>query len=127
VADDGPPDRTGPFAVPPDEPTHEWSEAAERTGPVLVVRSHGNQPAQIFPLAQGRTAIGRAVDAEIFLDDVSVSRRHAVVLVAEDEVVLRDLGSLNGTYVNRRRIEDDEALVHGDEVQVGRFRLVFLG
>jgi pSer/pThr/pTyr-binding forkhead associated (FHA) protein len=57
---------------------------------------------------------------------VTVSRNHAVIVRAADRTALRDLGSLNGTYVNRRRIEEDEVLADGDEVQIGKFRLTYL-
>jgi pSer/pThr/pTyr-binding forkhead associated (FHA) protein len=68
--------------------------------------------------------IGRHPDSTICLDDVTVSRRHAHLEQSEGQVVLRDLGSLNGTYVNQERIEE-VALRHGDEVQIGRYRMVF--
>ncbi|MFB0901841.1 MAG: FHA domain-containing protein, partial [Acidimicrobiales bacterium] len=71
------------------------------------------------------TTIGRHPDSDIFLDDVTVSRRHAEVHREGDAVLLNDVGSLNGTYLNRTRI-DSESLRSGDEVQVGKFKLVFL-
>ena len=64
--------------------------------------------------------------ADVFLDDVTVSRNHAVITRPDAGTALRDLGSLNGTYVNRRRIEDEELLEDGDELQIGKFRLTFL-
>ena len=70
--------------------------------------------------------IGREPTSDVFLDDVTVSRNHAVILRAGDGSPLRDLGSLNGTYVNRRRIESDEVLEDGDELQIGKFRLTYL-
>src|SRR4029079_14074964 len=63
--------------------------------------------------------------AEIFLDDVTVSRNHAMLVRRADGVYIDDLGSLNGTYVNRRRIESHR-LADGDELQVGQFKLTFL-
>jgi pSer/pThr/pTyr-binding forkhead associated (FHA) protein len=69
---------------------------------------------------------GRHPDSDIFLDDVTVSRRHAEVVKTGDGWIVRDVGSLNGTYLNRERIERDVPLSNGDEVQVGRFKLVFL-
>jgi pSer/pThr/pTyr-binding forkhead associated (FHA) protein len=69
--------------------------------------------------------IGRNPDAEIFLDDVTVSRNHAMLVHRPDGVYIDDLGSLNGTYVNRRRIESHR-LTDGDELQVGKYKLTFL-
>ena len=72
------------------------------------------------------TLIGRSPDCDVFLDDVTVSRRHAVLDRSDGEpFTIRDLGSLNGTFVNRRRIERRE-LEDGDEVQIGKYRLTFL-
>ena len=70
--------------------------------------------------------IGREPTSDVFLDDVTVSRNHAVILRTGDGIRLRDLASLNGTYVNRRRIEADEVLEDGDELQIGKFRLTYL-
>jgi pSer/pThr/pTyr-binding forkhead associated (FHA) protein len=67
---------------------------------------------------------GRHPDSDIFLDDVTVSRKHATFTREGNTFVVRDVGSLNGTYVNRERI-DEVALQTGDEVQIGKFRLVF--
>jgi len=69
---------------------------------------------------------GRHPESDIFLDDVTVSRRHAEIVREGDQYLVRDVGSLNGTYVNRERIEDQARLNNGDELQVGRFKLVFL-
>jgi len=71
------------------------------------------------------TTIGRHPDSDIFLDDVTVSRRHAHVHRDGDAFLISDVGSLNGTYLNRSRIET-EHLRTGDEVQIGKFKLVFL-
>ena len=72
------------------------------------------------------TLLGRHPDSDVYLDDITVSRRHVEVERIGDEYVARDVNSLNGTYVNRARIETDTPLKHGDELQVGKFRLVFL-
>ena len=80
---------------------------------------------QTFHPPEGKTLIGRSPECEIFLDDVTVSRRHAELERAEDTFTIRDLGSLNGTYVNRRRIEST-VLDDDDEVQIGKYRLAFL-
>jgi hypothetical protein len=95
------------------------------TGPALVVRSGGGMAGQSFQPAEGRTLIGRSPDCEVFLDDVTVSRRHAELVRDGDTFTIRDLGSLNGTYVNRKRIES-AVLEDDDEVQIGKYRLTFL-
>ena len=95
------------------------------TGPALVVRSGGGIAGQPFQPGEGRTLVGRSPECDIFLDDVTVSRRHAEILREGDEFTIRDLGSLNGTYVNRKRIES-AALQNDDEVQIGKYRLTFL-
>jgi FHA domain len=91
----------------------------------LVIRSGGGRVGQSFPLHGERLSIGRSPDAEIFLDDVTVSRDHAVLVRRSGEWFLDDSGSLNGTYVNRRRI-DSHKLVDGDELQVGKYKLTYL-
>jgi FHA domain/zinc-ribbon domain len=95
------------------------------TGPALVVRSGGGMAGQTFQPADGRTLVGRSPECDIFLDDVTVSRRHAEIVRDGDDFTIRDLGSLNGTYVNRKRIES-VVLQNDDEVQVGKYRLTFL-
>ena len=95
------------------------------TGPALVVRSGGGMAGQSFQPADGRTLVGRSPECDIFLDDVTVSRRHAEIVRDGDTFTIRDLGSLNGTYVNRKRIES-AVLENDDEVQVGKYRLTFL-
>ena len=94
-------------------------------GPALVVRSGGGRTGETFPLEADRTLIGRSPDCEIFLDDVTVSRKHAVLQRRDEAYVIEDLGSLNGTFVNRRRIESGE-LTDNDELQIGKYRLTFL-
>jgi FHA domain/zinc-ribbon domain len=94
-------------------------------GPALVVRSGGGRAGESFRPAGGRTRIGRSPDCDIFLDDVTVSRNHAVLVEENGEFSVEDQGSLNGTFVNRRRI--DRAPLHeGDELQVGKYRLTFI-
>jgi pSer/pThr/pTyr-binding forkhead associated (FHA) protein len=89
---------------------------------VLIVRS-GPQAGDRFTLGDGTIRLGRHPDSEIMLDDITVSRRHASITRTADGYVVTDAGSLNGTYLNQERI--DEALLHhGDELQVGKFRLV---
>jgi pSer/pThr/pTyr-binding forkhead associated (FHA) protein len=71
------------------------------------------------------TSIGRAPESDVFLDDVTVSREHAVLEQRQDGIHIVDQGSLNGTYVNRERVEDAR-LSDGDELQVGKYRLAFI-
>jgi hypothetical protein len=94
-------------------------------GPALVIRSGGGRTGETFALDRQQTTIGRSPDCDIFLDDVTVSRRHAVVAPGEPHFTIEDLGSLNGTFLNRSRIERGE-LENGDEVQIGKYRLIFL-
>lgn len=97
----------------------------ERAGAALVIRSGGGRAGETFPLEGERTAIGRSPDAGVFLDDVTVSRNHALLVERKDGIFIDDLGSLNGTYVNRKRIESQQ-LEDGDEIQVGKYKLTFL-
>ena len=78
-----------------------------------------------FEVGGLRTLIGRSPDCHVFLDDVTVSRRHAEIIHEDDSFTIRDLGSLNGTFVNRNRIESVD-LTADDEVQVGKYRMTFL-
>ena len=91
---------------------------------LLVVRRGPNAGAR-FLLDHDVTTSGRHPDSDIFLDDVTVSRRHAEILQGKDGYRLRDVGSLNGTYLNRERIESEAPLQNGDELQIGKFKLVF--
>ena len=78
-----------------------------------------------FPVDGERLSIGRRPDSEVFLDDVTVSRDHALLIRRNDQWYLDDCGSLNGTYVNRSRI-DSHRLADGDELQIGKYKLSFL-
>jgi pSer/pThr/pTyr-binding forkhead associated (FHA) protein len=98
---------------------------AQGGGAALVVRAGGGRVGESFPLDGDRMTIGRRPDSDVFLDDVTVSRDHALIVRRGDEYHLDDLGSLNGTYVNRRRIESHH-LADGDELQVGKYKLTFL-
>lgn len=89
----------------------------------LVMRN-GEEPGAAFGLDAPVTHLGRHQSSEILLDDITVSRRHAEVVRTARGYVVRDTGSLNGTYVNNERIDEAE-LQQGDELQVGKFRLVF--
>jgi pSer/pThr/pTyr-binding forkhead associated (FHA) protein len=94
-------------------------------GAVLVVRSGGGRAGETFASSGARTLVGRSPECDVFLDDVTVSRRHAELVREGDRYTIRDLGSLNGTFVNRRRIES-AVLDEDDEVQIGKYRLSFL-
>jgi pSer/pThr/pTyr-binding forkhead associated (FHA) protein len=95
-------------------------------GPALVVRSGGGRAGETFPLGTDETTVGRSPDCDIFLDDVTVSRKHAVVARRNNRLEIEDLGSLNGTFLNRRRIDSAAPLEDGDELQIGKYRLTFL-
>ena len=91
---------------------------------VLVVKRGPNAGSR-FMLDGALTRVGRHPDSDIFLDDVTVSRRHAEFVRQGRAYVVRDVGSLNGTYLNRERVEEAQ-LENGDEVQIGKFKLVYL-
>lgn len=94
----------------------------------LVIRQGAKKGSRIaLDGTNTEVSIGRHPESSVFLDDVTVSRRHAVVQMVEEQggFVVRDVGSLNGTYVNQERVEE-QLLVSGDEVQVGKFKLVFV-
>ncbi|MGH9293014.1 MAG: FHA domain-containing protein [Acidimicrobiales bacterium] len=91
---------------------------------VLVVK-RGPDVGAKHVLDRDITQVGRHPESEIFLNDITVSRRHAEFLHRGSSYVVKDVGSLNGTYVNRERIDEAE-LSSGDEVQIGKFKLLFL-
>lgn len=97
---------------------------ALRPGTALLLVLRGPNTGARFLLDQPLTTTGRHPDSDIFLDDVTVSRKHAVFEIEGDTFTVRDVGSLNGTYVNRNRI-DSATLRPNDEVQIGKYRLVF--
>ncbi|HUW04595.1 MAG TPA: FHA domain-containing protein [Acidimicrobiales bacterium] len=99
-------------------------EIPSGTGALVVKR--GPNAGSRYLLDTPVTTAGRHPDSEIFLDDVTVSRRHAEVRHTDDGYVVNDAGSLNGTYLNRERIEGEMPLANGDELQIGTFRLVFM-
>jgi len=94
-------------------------------GPALVVRAGGGRAGESFRPAGERTRIGRSPDCDIFLDDVTVSRNHAVLVEENGKFFVEDQQSLNGTFVNRKRI-DRVPLEEGDELQVGKYRMTFI-
>jgi pSer/pThr/pTyr-binding forkhead associated (FHA) protein len=97
---------------------------ALRHGTALLVVQRGPNSGARFLLDSDEVSSGRHPDSDIFLDDVTVSRKHVTFRRVGDDFLVRDVGSLNGTYVNRERI-DEATLKTGDEVQIGKFRLVF--
>ena len=97
---------------------------ALRPGTALLVVLRGPNTGARFLLDDDEVLSGRHPDSDIFLDDVTVSRKHAVFRRTDGRFVVRDVGSLNGTYVNRELV-DEALLTTGDEVQIGKFRLVF--
>jgi hypothetical protein len=101
----------------------ELAEAASG-GAALVIRAGGGRAGESFPLSGDRLTIGRRPDSDVFLDDVTVSRDHAILVRRGGDYYLDDCGSLNGTYVNRQRI-DSCRLTDGDELQVGKYKLAY--
>lgn len=95
-----------------------------RSGTAILVVRGGEDEGDHFTLTGTVTSIGRSADSDIVLDDITVSRHHSEVALVDGRYVVRDRGSLNGTYVNQARIDVCE-LGQGDELQVGKFRLVF--
>jgi hypothetical protein len=95
-------------------------------GPALVIRAGAGRVGESFLLEGERMAIGRRPDVEVFLDDITVSRDHALLIKRGEQWHLDDCGSLNGTYVNRSRIESHK-LEEGDELQIGKYKLTFHG
>jgi hypothetical protein len=94
------------------------------SGTALLVVKRGPNAGSRFLLDKDVTTAGRHPESDIFLDDVTVSRRHAEFHREANGFTVSDVGSLNGTYLNRERIES-APLAGGDEVQIGKFRLVY--
>jgi pSer/pThr/pTyr-binding forkhead associated (FHA) protein len=125
VKDEGGTETTQTFT--PDEGEDTSAEALEDlgiTGPALVVRSGGGRAGETFH-PEGETSVGRSPDCGIFHDDVTVSRKHAVIVQRDGGFFVEDQGSLNGTFVNRKRVESAQ-LEDGDEQQIGKSRLTCL-
>ena len=93
-------------------------------GQALLVVQRGPNAGSRFLIDKDLTTAGRHPESDIFLDDVTVSRRHAEFRRTDGKFSIHDVGSLNGTYVNRRRVESTE-LASGDELQIGKFKLTF--
>jgi FHA domain/zinc-ribbon domain len=107
-----------------EEEVHISPDEVEGGRGVLIVKRGPNAGSK-FWLDTDVTHIGRHPDSDIFLDDITVSRRHAEIRRGSDGFSLHDVGSLNGTYVNRERVERAD-LRSGDEIQIGKFKLVVL-
>ena len=105
-------------------PEDEAAVSALPKGSALLVVRRGSNAGSRYLLNTDVVTAGRHQDSDIFLDDISVSRRHAVFNRSPEGTIVKDLGSLNGTYVNRELVEET-LLAQGDEVQIGKFRLVF--
>ncbi|WP_208028547.1 FHA domain-containing protein [Rhabdothermincola sediminis] len=114
---------TAPSDPVEEELAVELGEFPEDVG-VLVVK-RGPAAGSRFALDKPIVTAGRHPDSDIFLDDITVSRRHAEISRGVEGYTVRDVGSLNGTYVNRQRIDSPVPLRNGDEVQIGKFKLVF--
>lgn len=99
--------------------------AALRPNTALLIVTRGANSGAQYLIDEDSVQVGRHPKSDIFFDDVTVSRRHAEFRRHSGNIWLTDLGSLNGTYVNRTLIDDEVALRQGDEVQIGKFRLVF--
>lgn len=125
-------DATGLIPISGDQETGELgrTEVAKiselASGSAYLVVRRGALEGMQFPLLPGDLmSIGRSSDSKIFLDDVTVSRKHASVSLIGSDWVLSDAGSLNGTYVNKSRVTST-TLVSGDELQIGKFRFIFV-
>jgi hypothetical protein len=101
------------------------AHASAVSGTVLLIRAGGDREGEIVYLDKDVLTIGRSPQSDLFLDDVTVSRHHARISLDADGFMIEDLNSLNGSYVNRKRIERHQ-LVDGDELQIGKFKLAFL-
>lgn len=101
-----------------------FAEDELQVGQALLLVKHGPNAGSTFLLESDVTTAGRGTDSDVFLDDVTVSRKHAELRRRDDGWFVHDVGSLNGTYVNRERV-DVTKLASGDELQIGRFKLVF--
>ena len=108
---------------PDDDIVVDLDEIAAGTA-ILVIRS-GEEEGDYFVLSSAVTTIGRHAESTIVLDDITVSRRHSEIHKTDGRYLVKDAGSLNGTYVNQERVDVAE-LRQGDELQVGKFHLVFL-
>lgn len=109
------------------QPGEELEVDRSEVGPGgVLVATRGPNAGSEFALEHVITTAGRHPDSDIFLDDVTVSRRHAEIERTSTGYLVRDVGSLNGTYLNQELVEGDTEMRNGDELQVGRFKLVYV-
>jgi len=125
VRDEGGSDTTMSYTPEEGEEDAAIRDEIKTEGPALVVRSGGGRAGEHFLLEKEETTVGRSPDCDVFLDDVTVSRRHALVVRRDGKFFIEDKGSLNGTFLNRRRIESGP-LEDDDELQIGKYKLTFL-
>ena len=129
TSDEGTRDTTTGFRVDflgkPDAEVGVWGVEELSNGSALLVVKRGPIAGTRFPLDQPVTSAGRHPGSDIFLDDVTVSRRHAEFRRENGEFQVVDVGSLNGTYINRQPVQS-AVLANGDEIHIGKFSLVFL-
>ncbi len=115
----------GSGTISVDEPTTEMVlDPSLIQHPAVLMVTQGRAAGSRFELSEPRVTVGRHPESDIFLDDITVSRHHAEVYRDGLVMHVKDMGSLNGTYLNSRRVEE-AGLKDGDELQVGRFKLVF--
>jgi hypothetical protein len=113
-----------PTATQEDRPLH-VTRTGGRLVPMLIVQAGGGKEGEQIPLDADLLTIGRNPESHLFLDDVTVSRHHARIIRDATGFAVEDLNSLNGTYVNRGRVERQH-LIDGDELQIGKFKLAYL-
>lgn len=115
---------SGPADGDPDSDPESAPLEELRPGTAMLVVRRGPNAGSRFLLDKDVINAGRHPESDIFLDDITVSRRHAEIRRVEHGFTVHDVGSLNGTYLNRERVDDDE-LANGDELQIGKFKLAF--
>lgn len=117
--------------APPDAPTEvltpiRVTEVPPYVGQAELVVTSGHRSGTRFELAGDRVTVGRHPDSDVFLDDITVSRRHVVLEFGQAGHILCDVGSLNGTYINGIRTDGEVRLHSGDELQIGKFKMLYL-
>lgn len=115
-----------PIEAPESEAEFQLGDKGSGFSTAVLFAKRGPVPGATYKLEKDITTIGRHPESDIFLDDITVSRRHAEIRQIDGSFVIKDVGSLNGTYVNKERV-DDYTLKNGDELQIGKFKLVFYG